>query len=88
MRALVRRMATRIGPQMQAVVSYVSRNPGCSKLAAALGAVQDKPGSRNMGYLYGPVNRALAAGLVVHKRGARRDRYYLFPASEPDAPAV
>lgn len=67
----------RIGPKMEAVVWYVTRNPGCSKLDVALGAVQNTPGSRDMGAIYGPVNRALKAGLIVNHRGPRNGRYYL-----------
>lgn len=71
-------MAKRIGPKMSAVVWYVGRNPGCSKLDVALGAVQNTPGSRDMGAIYGPVDRALAAGLIVHRPGAKKGRYYLY----------
>lgn len=63
---------------MQAAADYVARHPGCCKLDVALGAVQNRPGSRDMGALYDPINRAIRAGLIVTRRGSRRDRYYLY----------
>lgn len=70
----------RVGPKMRAAAAYVERNPGCSKLDVAIGAVQNVSGSRDMGALYEPVNRAIRAGLIVARGGASRARYYLYPA--------
>jgi hypothetical protein len=60
---------TRIGPKMRAVVDFVRRNPGCTKLAAAKWA-WGLVGVRalRMSYMYGPVDRAIAAGLIVAER--------------------
>ena len=51
------------GPKMLAVECYVADHPGCTKLAAGR-AAWSSGFEGNMGYLYGPVNRAIKAGLV------------------------
>jgi hypothetical protein len=79
-RALSCGMTKRIGPMMQAVQDYVARHPGCSKLEVARYAVARNPYARDMGAIYGPVNRALDAGLIEdrHIPGCSRGRYYLY----------
>lgn len=59
--------AKRIGPQMARAVAYVANHPGCAILPVArhLGF------TRNMGFGYDPVHRAIDAGLIVATRGAR-----------------
>lgn len=64
-------MANRIGPQMQAAVSYVTSNPGC-----AIRPVADYIGpSRRYGYA--AVHRAIKAGVIHATAGARRGTYCL-----------
>lgn len=57
----------RYGPKMLAVTGYVLANPGCTKIAAGLYAWGNK-GSGNMAFVYGPVNRAIKAGLITAER--------------------
>lgn len=52
----------KIGHKMLVVTSYVSDHPGCCKLDA--GKYQWHNMYGNMLYLYGPVNRAIKAGLI------------------------
>lgn len=68
----------RVGPKMQAAANYVARHPGCCKLDVALGAIQNRPGSRDMGVLYDPINRAIRAGLIVVRKGSSGTRYRLY----------
>ncbi len=63
----------RVGPKMQAVVEYVAANPGCTKLEAGQVAWGSSQRLR-MGYLYGPVNRAIEAGLIEAERDGGRYR--------------
>lgn len=56
-------MRITIGRKMQAVADYVRENPGCTKIDAGM-AAWDSWKSANMGYIYGPVNRAISAGLI------------------------
>jgi hypothetical protein len=66
----------RIGPTMRAIADYVSAVPGCTKADALRGT--DRP-ARGMG-AYRPVNRAIAAGLVVTEQTRRCGPYRLFAA--------
>jgi len=59
-------MANRIGPKMLAVIEHVADNPGCTKLDAANAAWPQAHG--RMSYRYGPVNRAIEAGLIEGRR--------------------
>ncbi len=52
----------RIGQKMQAVVDYVAAHPGATKLEAGQAAWGSSRQLR-MGYLYGPVNRAIEAAI-------------------------
>jgi hypothetical protein len=58
----------RIGPQMESAVAYVSNHPGCSKWAVAR-YTNPRACGRNNAIAYGPVNRAIAAGLIVARSG-------------------
>ncbi len=71
-------MSKRIGPKMRAVVEYVKANPGATKLAAGEAAWGSSRRLR-MGRLYGPVNRAIEAGLIDAERAG--NRYSLTVAS-------
>ncbi len=62
---------------MKVVVDYVAANPGCTKLDAGLAAGGHFGG--NMAYVYGPVNRAIEAGLSDAEK--RNGRYSLEVAS-------
>lgn len=55
-------MAARIGGRMMAVADYVAANPGVCKAEAARGIGQT---SHSYGGGWGPVDRAIRAGLVV-----------------------
>ncbi len=68
-------MTKRIGPKMQAVVDYVAAHPGASKLEAGQAAWGSSRRLR-MSRLYGPVNRAIAAGLIEAER-LKGSRYSL-----------
>lgn len=73
-----RKLATpRIGPTMRAIADYVSAVPGCTKADALRGT--DRP-AHGMG-AYRPVNRTIAAGLVVTEQTRRCGPYRLY-ASE------
>jgi hypothetical protein len=75
-----RKLATpRIGPTMRAIADYVSAMPGCTKAAALRGA--DRP-ARGMG-AYRPVNRAIAARLIIVEQSRRCGPCRLF-ANERD----
>ncbi len=63
-------MTKRIGSKMKAAVEYVEKNPGCSKLEAGVAAGGTFGG--NMRFVYGPVDRAIAAGLIVAERKGNR----------------
>lgn len=69
-------MATRIGPQMAAVVSFVARNPGCVKIDAARHVAPGRSG-RGLGFGYWTVDRAFNAGLIeiVYGKGNRQHLY-------------
>ena len=60
----------RIGPQMRRAVAYVAAHPGCAKVDVARSIMPWAVGKNN-GFAYGPVNRAIAAGLIIagHGRG-------------------
>ena len=74
----------RIGPQMQLAIDYVAAHPGCSKVEVArhvLPAV-----GYNNAYAYGPIDRAIKAGLIVAGRG-RGNAYSLrVPPDVADTP--
>ena len=60
----------RIGPQMRRAIDYVAAHPGCAKVDVARSIMPWAVGKNN-GFAYGPVNRAIAAGLIIagHGRG-------------------
>ena len=60
---------------MLAVADYVAANPGCSKTEAAHGIGM---ANHNFGQGWGPVERAIRAGLVKAVR-MRVNRYALYP---------
>ena len=63
---------------MQAAVEYVRRNPGCAILPVAkfLHVAAERGTNNALGY--NPVHRAIDAGLITAKRGARRNTYALY----------
>ena len=61
-----------IGAAMRAAIEYVAQHPGCSKLAVARHLLPRAIGSNNA-YAYGPVNRALKAGLIRDAGNWRTD---------------
>lgn len=67
----------RIGPTMAAIRDYVSCVPGCTKAAALRGS--DRP-VRGLG-AYRPMNRAIAAGLVIAEQTRRCGPYRLFASA-------
>jgi hypothetical protein len=60
---------------MLEVADYVAANPGCCKTEAAHGIGQM---NHNFGQGFGPVDRAIRAGLVKAVR-VRVNRYALYP---------
>lgn len=62
---------------MLAVAAFVAENPGCCKTEAAHGIGQM---NHNYGQGFGPVDRAIRAGLVKAVR-VRVNRYALYPPS-------
>lgn len=60
-----------IGHKMKAVAEYVAANPGCTKLEAGRAVWTGHPNA-GMSYLYGPVDRAIKAGLVKAERLSNR----------------
>jgi len=58
----------RIGPQMQLAIDYVAAHPGCAKVDVARSIMPWAVGKNN-GFAYGPVNRAIAAGLIIAGQG-------------------
>lgn len=69
-------MTTRIGPQMASAVDYVSNHPGCCKWDVAR-YTNPRACRRNNAIAYGPVNRAIEAGLIAARRG-KGNRYALY----------
>ena len=63
------------GPRMLQVAAYVADHPGCSKTAAAHGIGMS---NHNFGQGFGPVDRAIRAGLVEAVR-VRSNRVALYP---------
>ena len=75
----------RIGPQMRRAIDYVAAHPGCSKLAVARYTLPYAVGYNNA-WAYGPVNRAIAAGLIIAGQG-RGNAYSLrVPPDVADTP--
>ena len=64
-------MTNRIGPQMQAAVSYVAANPGCAILPVAKSLHIGARRGTNNACGYNPVHRAIKAGLIRAERGPR-----------------
>jgi hypothetical protein len=66
--------AKRIGPQMAKAAYYVKHHPGTAILPVGeyLGF------TRNRGYGYDPVHRAIRAGLIVARAG-KGNSYALYP---------
>jgi len=58
----------RIGTQMRLVAAYVAAHPDCSKVDVAR-HVNPRVFFRRNAYAYGPVDRAIAAGLIAAKQG-------------------
>ena len=58
----------RIGPQMRRAINYVAAHPGCSKVEVARHVLPYAVGYNNA-YAYGPIDRAIKAGLIVAGRG-------------------
>ena len=58
----------RIGPQMRRAINYVAAHPGCSKVELARHVLPHAVGYNNA-WAYGPVNRAIAAGLIIAGQG-------------------
>ena len=56
---------------MLAAVSYVAAHPGCSKLECGTALLPHAVGKNNA-FVYGPVNRAIQAGLIRAERGGSR----------------
>ena len=73
----------RIGPQMRRAIDYVAAHPGCSKIDVARHVLPWAVGSNNA-YAYGPINRAISAGLVAAGKG-RGNTYSLRVPSDPAA---
>lgn len=67
----------RIGPSMQAAVWHVQHNPGCTKMFVATRISPHPQPSRNWALGYDPINRAIRAGLLRAKRGARGYALYV-----------
>ena len=67
-----------IGGQMARAAAIVASNPGCSKLTVASVLLPHCIGKNNA-MAYGPVNRAIKAGLIVAKAG-KGNAYALFAA--------
>ena len=75
----------RIGPQMRRAAAYVAAHPGCSKLDVARYTLPWAVGYNNA-YAYGPIDRAIKAGLIVAGRG-RGNAYSLrVPPDVADTP--
>jgi len=53
---------------MRRAINYVAAHPGCSKIDVARDLLPLALGYNNA-WAYGPVNRAIAAGLIVAGRG-------------------
>lgn len=68
---------TRIGPQMQRAIDIVAGNPGCTIRFVAKQLHIGAATGRANAYGYDPVNRAIQAGRITAKRGARNS-YALF----------
>jgi hypothetical protein len=71
----------RIGPVMQEVINFVDKNPGCTKLAAALHSGPGPHRPRNLRHAYAPVDRAIARGLINARRKPN-GHYMLFRAMD------
>jgi hypothetical protein len=63
---------------MQAALSYVARNPGCVMRDCAHHVSPLSTPSKNEGYGYDIVHRAIKAGLITYTR--KSGRYYLTAA--------
>jgi len=63
------------GPRMLEVAAYVADHPGCCKREAAHGIGM---ANHNFGQGFGPVDRAIRAGLVEAVR-VHATRYALYP---------
>jgi len=73
----------RIGPQMRRAIDYVAAHPGCAKIDVARYTLPYALGYNNA-WAYGPVNRAIAAGLIIAGQG-RGNAYSLRVPSDPAA---
>ena len=62
------RTTRRIGPQMRRAVAYVAAHPGCSKIDVARYTLPHAVGYNNA-YAYGPIDRAIKAGLIIAGQG-------------------
>ena len=58
----------RIGPQMRRAIDYVAAHPGFSKIDVAWYILPHAVGYNNA-YAYGPIDRAINAGLIVAWQG-------------------
>lgn len=64
---------------MRAAVWYVEHHPGCAILPVG----EHLGFTRNRGYGYDPVHRAIRAGLIVARRGPRNAYALYVPGAEP-----
>lgn len=70
----------RIGSQMARAAQIVGMNPGCSKLFVASQLLPHAIGHNNA-MAYGPVDRAIRAGLIRAEAG-KGNAYALFAAEQ------
>jgi hypothetical protein len=65
-------MTKRVGYKMREAARYVANHPGCLAVDAARFVSPCPRPEQNWAYGYGPVHRAIKAGLIITKLNGRR----------------